>query len=290
MWRRVSPGSGSGAASAVPPSREPAGVRARLLRVPEARRRAGRAERHVRARRARVHHPGQRGGRDPDPGRRSPPSSRTLGETPSVRARIGGSEPGSVPFDALAAPTPRCGAVERDRDEIAAILYTSATTGRPKGVMLSHANVVSNTDATVHHLGMTPEDRGLCALPLFHCFGQNFILNALVTPAAPLVLQRALRAGRRSSPRSPRPHHHAFGVPTMYILLLTAGLGRDTSSLRALLLGGGHAARDSSRAGRGAPATGSSRATGSPRLALRHLQPRAAHRLGSVGKRSRASR
>jgi long-chain acyl-CoA synthetase len=45
--------------------------------------------------------------------------------------------------------------------------------------MLTHANVVSNTFATVHHLRMTDADRGLCALPLFHCFGQTFIMNAL---------------------------------------------------------------------------------------------------------------
>ena len=79
--------------------------------------------------------------------------------------------------------------LERDREETAAILYTSATTGRPKGVMLSHANIVSNAYATVHHLRMTPEDRGLCAVPMFHCFGQNFVMNSLVTAGALLVVQ-----------------------------------------------------------------------------------------------------
>src|SRR5207245_430851 len=78
-------------------------------------------------------------------------------------------------------------ALDRDRDETAAILYTSATTGRPKGVMLTHANIVSNAYATVHHLGLTADDRGLCAVPMFHCFGQNFIMNALVTAGAQLV-------------------------------------------------------------------------------------------------------
>ena len=79
-------------------------------------------------------------------------------------------------------------ALDRDRDETAAILYTSATTGRPKGVMLTHANIVSNAYATVHHLGLTADDRGLCAVPMFHCFGQNFIMNALVTAGAQLVI------------------------------------------------------------------------------------------------------
>jgi len=102
---------------------------------------------------------------------------------------VGTGEPGATTFEALPADPP-LRAVDAERDDVAAVLYTSATTtGRPKGVMLTHANVVSNTYATVHHLGMTREDRGLCALPLFHCFGQNFIMNALVAAGGTLVLQ-----------------------------------------------------------------------------------------------------
>src|SRR5207302_447194 len=79
-------------------------------------------------------------------------------------------------------------ALHVDREATAAILYTSATTGRPKGVMLTHANVISNSYATVHHLRMNPDDRGLCALPMFHCFGQNAIMNALLTAGGTMVM------------------------------------------------------------------------------------------------------
>ena len=123
-------------------------------------------------------------------------------------------------------------AVERDRDETAAILYTSATTGRPKGVMLTHANIVSNTYATVHHLKMTPEDRGLCALPMFHCFGQNFILNALVTAGALLVLHERFVPAEFIAALS---HHRItllYGVPTMYILFLALDKEMDIASVR----------------------------------------------------------
>lgn len=123
-------------------------------------------------------------------------------------------------------------ALERDRDETAAILYTSATTGRPKGVMLTHANVVSNAYATVHHLRMTPEDRGLCALPLFHCFGQNFILNALVAAGGLLVLQERFAAEAFAEAVARHRVTLFYAVPTMYILFLTAGSRPDFASVR----------------------------------------------------------
>ena len=123
-------------------------------------------------------------------------------------------------------------AVERDRDETAAILYTSATTGRPKGVMLTHANIVSNTYATVHHLKMSPEDRGLCALPLFHCFGQNFILNALVTAGARLVLHERFVPADFIAALSRHRITLLYGVPTMYILFLAPDKAVDVASVR----------------------------------------------------------
>lgn len=123
-------------------------------------------------------------------------------------------------------------AMDRDREETAAILYTSATTGRPKGVMLSHANVVSNAYATVHHLRMTEDDRGLCALPLFHCFGQNFILNALVTAGATLVLHERFVPETFIAAVAAHRITLLYGVPTMYILFLATEARHDLSPVR----------------------------------------------------------
>lgn len=153
-------------------------------------------------------------------------------DTPSVRVRIGVPGPGAVAWEALPADPP-LGARDLDRDDVAAILYTSATTGRPKGVMLTHANVVSNAYATVHHLRMTPEDRGLCALPLFHCFGQNFIMNALVASGGALVLQERFVPPEFLGAIARHRVTILYAVPTMYILLLAGDLAaHDLSSLR----------------------------------------------------------
>ncbi|MBI4587201.1 MAG: long-chain fatty acid--CoA ligase [Candidatus Rokubacteria bacterium] len=155
-------------------------------------------------------------------------------DLPSVRQviRIGAPAEGTVAFAGLTGdPTLR--ALDLDREETAAILYTSATTGRPKGVMLTHANVVSNAFATCHHLRMTPADRGLCALPLFHCFGQNFILNALVNSGGTLVLQERFVLEEFLAAIGRERVTLLYAVPTMYILTL-AGDTRpyDFSSLR----------------------------------------------------------
>jgi long-chain acyl-CoA synthetase len=111
-------------------------------------------------------------------------------------------------------------AVETDRDDTAAILYTSATTGRPKGVMLTHANIVSNAYATVHHLKMTEADRGLCALPMFHCFGQNAIMNSLVTAGGALVLHERFVPDAFVAAVAAQRITILYAVPTMYILFL----------------------------------------------------------------------
>lgn len=71
--------------------------------------------------------------------------------------------------------------VERERDDPAAILYTSGTTGKQKGATLSHGNVISNAWAGAHHMGVGQEDRLLLFLPLFDCFGQNAIMNVAFT-------------------------------------------------------------------------------------------------------------
>jgi len=111
-------------------------------------------------------------------------------------------------------------AIDLERDATAAILYTSGTTGRPKGAMLSHANVVANSYATNHCLEMTTEDRLLCALPLFHVFGQNFIMNASVNAASTLLLHERFVPDDLVAAFGSDAPTIFYGVPTMFIYLL----------------------------------------------------------------------
>ncbi len=122
---------------------------------------------------------------------------------------------------------------EMEANEPAAILYTSGTTGRQKGATLSHGNLISNSHAAVHTEGMTPDDRLLLFLPLFHVFGQNAILNSALQGAATVVLQR--RYDPQGTPELIERQQVTmfFAVPTIYIGLLNAGIEpRRFSSVR----------------------------------------------------------
>jgi long-chain acyl-CoA synthetase len=123
-------------------------------------------------------------------------------------------------------------ALARDRDETAAILYTSATTGRPKGVMLTHANIISNACATVRHLRLTADDRGLCAVPMFHCFGQNFIMNALVVAGGRLVIHPRFVPDQFLDAVARHRITLFYGVPAMYIVFLSMERTLDFASIR----------------------------------------------------------
>ena len=123
-------------------------------------------------------------------------------------------------------------ALDLDREQTAAILYTSATTGRPKGVMLTHGNVVFNAYATVHHLAMTANDRGLCALPMFHCFGQNAIMNSLITAGGTMVMHERFVPDAFVEAIAAHRITIFYAVPTMYILVLAMERPLDFASVR----------------------------------------------------------
>ena len=106
-----------------------------------------------------------------------------------------------------------------DAHEPALILYTSGTTGFPKGATLSHGNVRSNVCAFNHLCQMSHEDVILLTVPLFHCFGQNALLNSGLNAGATLVLQS--KFDPQESKRLIADHRvtQLYGVPAMFQML-----------------------------------------------------------------------
>ncbi|MEP7200925.1 MAG: AMP-binding protein, partial [Chloroflexota bacterium] len=124
-------------------------------------------------------------------------------------------------------------AMDMQSDEPALLLYTSGTTGFPKGATLTHGNVVSNMYATVHHAGYRPDDRMALFLPLFHVFGQNFIMNATFNACATLVMYRRFVPDVVLDSIERDCVTMFFAVPTIYIALLNMDLSKhDLSSIR----------------------------------------------------------
>jgi long-chain acyl-CoA synthetase len=137
-------------------------------------------------------------------------------------------------------PTPLTEVTRRADDDTAVILYTSGTTGTPKGAELTHANMRRNAAVTATSLlGLGPDDVVMGCLPLFHSFGQTCGLNAAVQSGACLTLvPRFSAAGALKVIERDRVTVFE-GVPTMYVGLLGEGAdGVDTASLRLCVSGG----------------------------------------------------
>jgi long-chain acyl-CoA synthetase len=136
------------------------------------------------------------------------------------------------------------GIVERAATDTAVILYTSGTTGRPKGAELSFANLRSNVLACVETLFLNgPDDVLFGGLPLFHSFGQTCALNTAVAGGSCLTLLPRFDP-RQALDVVARDGVTVFlGVPTMYMALLAVvqqdpAAGAKTASVRFGVSGG----------------------------------------------------
>ncbi|MEU8620450.1 long-chain fatty acid--CoA ligase [Streptomyces sp. NPDC048623] len=139
----------------------------------------------------------------------------------------------------LANHDPQPGVAPREPSDTAVILYTSGTTGRPKGAELNHDNLTRNTEVTrTTLLQLTEQDVVFGGLPLFHAFGQVVGLNCAIAAGACLTLLPRFDAAKALEIIE-RDRVTAFlGVPTMYGALLAARGHTDTASLRVCVSGG----------------------------------------------------
>jgi long-chain acyl-CoA synthetase len=143
--------------------------------------------------------------------------------------------------DLLATATPAAQVVDCAGEDTAVILYTSGTTGRPKGAELTHANLIRNAEVFGHDLlRLGPDDVIFGGLPLFHSFGQTCTLNTAIAAGASLsVLPRFDPAEALRLLADHRATVFA-GVPTMYSALLHVPdrADHDLSALRVCVSGG----------------------------------------------------
>jgi long-chain acyl-CoA synthetase len=143
--------------------------------------------------------------------------------------------------DLVAAADPVDEVVDRDAGDTAVILYTSGTTGQPKGAELTHANLSRNVEVYCQDLvELTPGDVIFGGLPLFHSFGQTCTLNAAVASGASLCLLSRFDPGEALQILATYRATVFAGVPTMYGALLghPDRAAYDVSALRVCVSGG----------------------------------------------------
>ncbi len=123
-------------------------------------------------------------------------------------------------LDAAAEAPPGSAVVAREADDLAAILYTSGTTGKPKGAMLTHGNLSSNAFVLRDYWGFTGSDVLLHALPIFHVHGLFVAFHCALASGSRVIFQKAFVA-QKVIARLPEATA-MMGVPTYYTRLLDA--------------------------------------------------------------------
>jgi len=129
---------------------------------------------------------------------------------------------------------------DTDDEDTAVILYTSGTTGTPKGAELTHANLTRNAEVARGLFELGPDAVTLGALPLFHSFGQTCAMNATIGGGGTLTLIPRFEPGKALEIIQ-RDHVNIFqGVPTMYNAMLhhPERDRYDTASLKVCVSGG----------------------------------------------------
>ena len=163
---------------------------------------------------------------------------RALGEKlgiPEVES-LGQSRDGSF-AERLADAPAAFETVPREADDLAAILYTSGTTGRSKGAMLTHRNLSSNALTLVDYWRFTSADRLIHALPVFHTHGLFVAINVALLAGATMIYQNRFDADAvvAALPRATS----LMGVPTFYTRLLDhPGLTREACANMRLFISG----------------------------------------------------
>ena len=141
---------------------------------------------------------------------------------PELRLRVvvGGAAEGAEPIATLLTPATAPPAPAISEEDTAVILYTSGTTGRPKGAMLSHFGIIHSVIHFARCIGGTEADRSLLAVPASHVTGLVAILLATIYFGGSSVLMRAFKARDFLAVAAAERITYTCVVPAIYILLL----------------------------------------------------------------------
>ncbi|MYH58770.1 MAG: malonyl-CoA synthase [Boseongicola sp. SB0675_bin_26] len=165
------------------------------------------------------------------------PALRPLAEDRGITLlTLGGAATGTL-VERAAEESAEFATVTRGADDLAAILYTSGTTGRSKGAMLSHGNLLSNVDALVQTWRFAAADTLLHALPIFHAHGLFVATNVLLRAGGRMIFLPKFDVDTVLAllPRATA----MMGVPTFYTRLLgDARFTRDATAHMRLFISG----------------------------------------------------
>jgi long-chain acyl-CoA synthetase len=125
-------------------------------------------------------------------------------------------------------------------DDLAVILYTSGTSGRPKGVMLSHGNLASNVDAAIEHARLSSADTFVGILPQFHSFGLTALTLIPLRTGSHVVYSARFTPKRVVAMIREHKAEIFMAVPSMYgaLLAVKGATAEDFKSLRLAISGG----------------------------------------------------
>ena len=166
----------------------------------------------------------------------------TVVTIPALASRVAGAGLNVVDLAAVLQSLPPASAQRPTRtpDDTAVLLYTSGTSGLPKGVMLTYGNLQSNVDGSIRHMRLRPDHRYLGVIPLFHSFGIMAMMLAPVQQGSTIIYMA--RFSPVAAVKALREHRASLilGVPSMYAAIanLKSATREDFGSVYAAISGG----------------------------------------------------
>lgn len=157
-----------------------------------------------------------------------------------VETGAGGSWPeGARSFTELLTARPSVEAATTNADDTAVIVFTSGTTGTPKGAELTHFGIYMNSTVSTERVGVDPEDTTLAVLPFFHVYGLTSVLNISVHCGVTMILLPRFDPVAAMDLIEEHRVVRFSAVPSMLIAMLEAGTnGRDLSTVDRVTSGG----------------------------------------------------